>query len=202
MTATEMKSAMRRITREFKSSVEAEVRRRWREEMKLIYVREYTVKAHLRKMRPRRRGALPMRYRLRLASGRTKRLEGAPASGVAGLSNDPSLHTRWDVAYFLSKISWSKGAPLPAMFEVEDIEPDSDDVNLIEVRLIATIRVRDRDTGKPLSVDGSESLVLPASTAHVFQRVVGLLVRLWNHELAESLLMEGIRLLDPHKDTK
>lgn len=140
-----------------------------------------------------------MRYRLRLASGRSKRLERVPA-GVTGLTNDPSLHTRWDVAYFVNKISWSKGAPLPAMFDVEDVEPDSDEVTAVEVRLIATIRVRDRDTGKPISVDGSEHLILPMSTAAVFQRAIGLLSRLWMHEFAESLLMEGIRILDPHAE--
>lgn len=46
MTARDFSKAIKKIQREFEQYAEAEVRRRWREEEKLVYVKEYTVKAH------------------------------------------------------------------------------------------------------------------------------------------------------------
>jgi hypothetical protein len=51
-------TALRRIREQIDGASEAEqaeIRRRWREEHDLIYVRTYTVQAHLRVRRPRSR---------------------------------------------------------------------------------------------------------------------------------------------------
>ena len=55
MSELELKQAIRAITREFKHGVEAEIRKRYREEKKLIFVKEYTVAAHFRKVHPYRK---------------------------------------------------------------------------------------------------------------------------------------------------
>lgn len=68
MTQSEMKLALRGILREFKHGVEAEIRRRYREEKKLIFVKEYTVQAHFRRLTPSRRSgsnSVPKRRHLR-----------------------------------------------------------------------------------------------------------------------------------------
>lgn len=75
------------------------------------------------------------------------------------------------------------------------------EVSYVEVRLVACIVVKDIHTGRPLIVNGGEVLILPTSTLVVFTRTIALLQRLWMHELAESLLLNGIRILDPHKGT-
>lgn len=51
MTQIEFNHAAKEMLAELKHGVEADVRKRWREEMGLIYVREYTVKAHVYKRR-------------------------------------------------------------------------------------------------------------------------------------------------------
>lgn len=124
-----------------------------------------------------------------------------PGPGIPGLSNDPSLETRAHVAGFLAQISWAHGCPLPTLLYTEDMEPTGVEVTYPEVRLIADIRVRDRETNEALTVTGGEVLILPTSTLVVFTRTIALLQRLWMHELAESLLLNGIRILDPHKGT-
>jgi len=141
-----------------------------------------------------------MRYRLRLSSGKSKRLNRPTAPfGLDGLTPEPTLFTRHDVAHFVSTIAWTKGCPLPSILSVEEVDPEGTEVSYLEVRLIADIRVKDRDTGEPTTVTGGELLILPTSTLVVFQRTIQLLQRLWMHEFAESLLMDGIRILDPHK---
>lgn len=139
-----------------------------------------------------------MRYRLRLSSGKSKRLN-RPGVGLEGLTPEPTLFTRHDVAYFVGTIAWTKGCPLPSVLSVEEVNPEGVEVSYLEVRLVADIRVRDRDTGEPTTVTGGELLILPTSTLVVLQRTIQLLQRLWMHEFAESLLMDGIRILDPHK---
>jgi len=54
MTELEFKRCLRQFERDIKRQAIEEVRRRYREEMHVIYVKEYTVKAHLRRMKPRR----------------------------------------------------------------------------------------------------------------------------------------------------
>ena len=54
MTRIEFGDALKKIQAELEKQAEDEVRKRWREEHGVIYVREYTVKAHLRPMRPKR----------------------------------------------------------------------------------------------------------------------------------------------------
>lgn len=56
MKQSDFEKAVARILREMKRSAEEDVRRRWREEEGLIFVREYTVRAHVyrRRLRPRR----------------------------------------------------------------------------------------------------------------------------------------------------
>lgn len=53
MTQHDFNRELRRIQRELKSGIEAEVRRRWREERQLIFVKTYTVHAHFRPAKPR-----------------------------------------------------------------------------------------------------------------------------------------------------
>lgn len=57
MTEDQFRKALRQIERELKlrAEKEAEIRRRWREERDLIYVKSYTVQAHLRVRKRRRR---------------------------------------------------------------------------------------------------------------------------------------------------
>lgn len=47
MTQLEFNKATQDILVEFRRGVEADVRRRWREEQGIIFVRQYTVKAHV-----------------------------------------------------------------------------------------------------------------------------------------------------------
>lgn len=54
MTQRDFDKAVAKILGEMKTTAEAEVRRRWREEENLIFVREYTVRAHVYKRRPRK----------------------------------------------------------------------------------------------------------------------------------------------------
>lgn len=46
MTRLEFSKVAKDILSEFKRGVEADIRKRWREEQGIIFVREYTVKAH------------------------------------------------------------------------------------------------------------------------------------------------------------
>lgn len=57
MKAAEFRAAIRAIEREIKrrAEEEADIRRRYREEMGVIYVREYTVRAHMRPIRAKKR---------------------------------------------------------------------------------------------------------------------------------------------------
>lgn len=57
MKAVDFRTAIRAIEREIKrrAEEEAEIRRRYREEHGVIYVRSYTVGAHMRPIRARKR---------------------------------------------------------------------------------------------------------------------------------------------------
>lgn len=55
MTQIDFEKAVAQIVRDFKHQTEADVRKRWREEHGLIFVREYTVKTHVYRRRPRKR---------------------------------------------------------------------------------------------------------------------------------------------------
>lgn len=55
MTQLEFAKAAKDIFAEFKRSTEADVRKRWRDEQGLIFVREYTVAAHVYRRRNFRR---------------------------------------------------------------------------------------------------------------------------------------------------
>lgn len=55
MTEAEFKRMLRAFEKELKAQAEEEVRRRYREEQGLIYVRTYTVAAHFRPAKKRQR---------------------------------------------------------------------------------------------------------------------------------------------------
>lgn len=55
MTTRDFNKHLRSFQRQLQTMAEAEVRKRWREEEKLIYVREFTVAAHFRPYRKRRK---------------------------------------------------------------------------------------------------------------------------------------------------
>ncbi len=53
MTQVEFNRAIRTIERQFKRQAIEQVREHWRKERGLIYVKTYTVAAHLRRVKPR-----------------------------------------------------------------------------------------------------------------------------------------------------
>lgn len=105
------------------------------------------------------------------------------------------VHTLADVSLLLERITFTRGCPLPCYLEVRRAL-DLDDPR---VRILATTRVRDTTGPKKTMVNASELIRLPDTKDHVFGRVVRLLDRMWAHELRETIQLDGVRVLDPHR---
>src|SRR5690348_17184747 len=121
----------------------------------------------------------------------------------SGFTGNLSLSSPGEFLAFLNKITFSKSCPIPVKFETcwWDGKSVTSPTGIICVDLIA--KTRDRDTSKRIEVVNKVIFTpLPETTDSVFWRVYAELKILFLHELAENLLFDGVRQLDPHKDER